>query len=245
MKRVEFFGPGLPYVKIGDLPGRLIVIEGSDGAGRSTHVALLRQWLELEGFGVVETGWVRSQLVHDTIETAKEGHTMNVLTFNLLYATDLADRLEHEIIPALRAGFIVLSDRYIYTAIARANARDTSKSEWIRGLFGFALKPDLVIYLKADVETLLHRNLLSRGLDYWESGLDQNPNMDPYDSFMKYQAKLLREYQKLSKEFGFEVVDMRETVDEVQERLRDIISKHLEMDQSIPTPATRPTLLKQ
>lgn len=236
MKRIEFFGPGLPYVKIGDLPGRLIVIEGSDASGRSTHVALLRQWLELEGFGVVETGWVRSQLVHDTIETAKEGHTMNVLTFNLLYATDLADRLEHEILPALKAGFLVLSDRYIFTAIARARARDASKDAWVRGLFGFALKPDIVIYLKADVQTLLKRSLLSSGLDYWESGLDQNPNLDPYDSFIKYQTKLLKEYDKLAKEFKFEVVDALEEIETVQDNLRDIIAKHLEMDQAIPTP---------
>lgn len=236
MKRIEFFGPGLPYIKIGDLPGRLIIIEGSDGAGRSTHVGLLRQWLELEGFGVVETGWVRSQLVHDTIETAKEGHTMNVLTFNLLYATDLADRLEHEIIPALKAGFIVLSDRYIFTALARARARDASKDDWIRGLFGFALVPDLVIYLKADVDTLLRRSLMSRGLDYWESGLDQHPNLDPYDSFIKYQTKLLREYDKLAKEFKFDVVDAREEILVVQEQLRAIIARHLEMDQQIPTP---------
>jgi dTMP kinase len=226
MKHVKFFGPGLPYLKIGNLPGHFIVIEGSDGVGRTTQIALLRQWLELRGFGVVETGWTRSQLVSETIDTAKEGHTVNVWTFNLLYATDLADRLEHEIIPALRAGFVVLSDRYVYTAFARARVRGADET-WIRDLFGFALKPDLVIYLKADVNTLLHRNLLSGGLDYWESGLDQNVGLDPYDSFQKYQAQLLREFNRLAREFDFEVADARRSIEDVQRDLRQRIARVL------------------
>jgi dTMP kinase len=226
MRNIEFFGQGLPYLKIGDLPGHLIVIEGSDGVGRTTQIALLRQWLELRGFGVVETGWTRSQLVSETIDVAKEGHTVNVWTFNLLYATDLADRLEHEIIPALRAGFLVLSDRYVYTALARARVRG-AHDRWLRDLFGFALKPDIVFYLKADVDTLMRRNLLSGGLDYWESGLDQNPGLDPYESFQKYQAQVLREFNKLAREFEFEVVDARRRVEAVQRDLRQRLERAL------------------
>jgi dTMP kinase len=217
-----FIGRGLPYVDIANLPGRLVVVEGSDGVGRSTQLRMLRDWLEIEGLATVETGWTRSPLVKETIDLAKEGHTMNVLTLNLLYATDFADRLEHEVIPALRAGFIVLSDRYIYTAFARAIVRGADP-QWIRSIFGFALQPDLVIYLKADTKTLFRRSLLSKGLDYWESGRDQNPGLDPYDSFLRYQSRLLREFDRMAKEYNFVVVNARRSVNAVQKSLRDSI----------------------
>jgi dTMP kinase len=218
-----FIGRGLPYVNIEGLLGRLIVIEGSDAVGRTTQIRLLRDWLEVEGLAAIETGWNRSPLVKDTINLAKEGHTMNVLTLNLLYATDFADRLEHEIIPALRAGFIVLSDRYIYTAFARAIVRGADP-QWIRSIFGFALQPDLVLYLKADTKTLFRRALLSKGLDYWESGRDQNPGLDPYDSFHRYQSKLLREFDRMAKEYGFIVINARRSVNAVQKTLRENIA---------------------
>ncbi len=226
---IEFFGPGLPYLRIGNLPGHFVVVEGSDGVGRSTQVRLLREWLEFKGFGVIETGWTRSSLVRDTIDRAKAGHGINVITFNLLYATDLADRLEHEILPALRAGFVVLSDRYVYTAIVRARARNASET-WIRDLFGFAIKPDLVVYLKADAKTLTRRNLLSGGIDYWEAGQDIFPQLDPYDSFQKYQNRVLREYDKLQKEFGFEVVDARATIERIQGSLRQHVARLLQIE---------------
>jgi len=218
-----FIGRGLPYVNIEGLVGRLIVVEGSDGVGRSTQIQLLRNWLEVEGLGTVESGLARSPLVKDTIDLAKEGHTMNVLTHNLLYATDFADRLEHEIIPALRAGFIVICDRYIYTAFARAIARGADP-QWIRDIYGFALQPDVVIYLKADTKTLFRRALLSKGLDYWESGRDQNPGLDPYDSFLRYQSKLLREFDRMAKEYNFVVINARRSVNAVQKSLRESIT---------------------
>ncbi len=218
----EFIGRGLPYVDIGRLPGRLIVIEGSDGVGRTTQIQLLRNWLEVEGLATVETGWTRSPLVKRTINLAKEGHTMNVLTLNLLYATDFADRLEHEIIPALRAGFIVISDRYIYTAFARAIVRGAD-ARWIRSIFGFALQPDLAIYLKADAKTLFRRTLLSKGLDYWESGRDQNPGLDPYESFLRYQSKILREFDRMAKEYNFVVVNARRSIPAIQKSIREAI----------------------
>lgn len=218
-----FIGRGLPYVDISDLRGRLIVVEGSDAVGRTTQIGLLRNWLEVEGLAVVETGWTRSPLVKDTINLAKEGHMMNVLTLNLLYATDFADRLEHEVIPALRAGFIVLSDRYIYTAFARAIVRGADP-QWMRNIFGFALQPDLVLYLKADPKTLFRRALLSKGLDYWESGRDQNPGLDPYDSFLRYQTKVLREFDHMAKEYNFVVVNARRSANAVQKALRESIA---------------------
>ena len=184
------FGRGLPYLSIGDYPGKIIAIEGTDGVGRSTQIRLLREWLEVQGYGVLETGWTRSTLMQPTIDLAKASNTLNKLTFVLLYATDFADRLEKEIIPALRAGFIVLADRYVFTAIARARARGVDRA-WLQSLYGFAIAPHLVFYLKIDVDTLARRILESRGMDFWESGMDMKLGDDIYDSFRTYQAKLL------------------------------------------------------
>ncbi|MHC4713365.1 MAG: dTMP kinase, partial [Planctomycetota bacterium] len=155
-RRKKYLGRGLPYTDLDDLNGHLVVIEGSDGVGRTTQIRLLKNWLQIKGFGVLETGWTRSQLVGPTIDLAKAGHAMNNLTWNLLYTTDFADRLEHEIIPGLRSGFVVLADRYYYTALARAAVRH-SDIDWVRSLYGFAIEPDLVIYLQVDVDTLFKR----------------------------------------------------------------------------------------
>lgn len=222
----RFLGLGLPYVDQEHLLGRLIVIEGSDGVGRSTQIRMLRNWLEVQGAGVVETGWTRSQLMSHTIDLAKEGHKMNNVTFNLLYATDFADRLEHELIPALRAGFIVLADRYVYTAFARARVRGTA-TKWLQNLYGFALQPDLVLYLKARVDTIVNRILASGELDYWEAGMDQNPGFDPYDSLMRYQRKLLREFGKLAKENNFHLINANRNIESTQLDLRRAIATHL------------------
>ena len=132
----SFYDAGLPYIDVHEMTGKLIVIEGTDGVGRSTQIELLKKWLEVKGYGVATTGWTRSSLMVQAIDEAKSGHTLNVNTFSLLYAADFADRLEHEVIPALRAGFIVLADRYIYTAFARSMVRGADP-EWIRKVFGF------------------------------------------------------------------------------------------------------------
>ena len=150
----RYYGHGLPYLPIEHYPGKIIAIEGTDGVGRSTQIQLLREWLEVQGYGVVETGWTRSALMQPTIELAKSSNTLNKLTFVLLYATDFADRLEKEIIPALKAGFVVLSDRYIFSALARAGVRGVDRP-WLRSLYGFAIAPHLVFYLKLDVDTLI------------------------------------------------------------------------------------------
>src|SRR5437867_12178273 len=222
-----YYGRGIPYLPIAGCPGKLIAIEGTDGVGRSTQIQLLREWLEVKGYGVVETGWTRSPLMQPTIELAKSSNTLNKLTFVLLYATDFADRLEKEIIPALKAGFVVLSDRYIFTALARAGVRGIDRN-WLRSLYGFAIAPHMVFYLKVDVETLIGRILAARGMDFWESGMDLKTGDDIYDSFRAYQNKLLREYASMADEFHFRTLDARRSVDRIQEELQRQVAAFLE-----------------
>jgi len=217
---------GIPYLPMESYPGKLIAVEGTDGVGRSTQIALLREWLEVQGYGVVETGWTRSQLMQPTIDLAKASNTLNKLTFVLLYATDFADRLEKEIIPALKAGFIVLSDRYIYTALARAGVRGVDR-QWLRNLYGFGIVPHLVFYLRIDEKTLIRRVLQSRGMDYWESGMDMKLGDDIYESFRAYQRVLLKEYASMADEFGFRLLDARRKVDVIQDELRRQIAAFL------------------
>jgi dTMP kinase len=222
----HYYGYGLPYLSIEGYPGKIIAVEGTDGVGRSTQIHLLREWLEVQGYGVAETGWTRSPLMQPTIDVAKASNTLNKLTFVLLYATDFADRLEKEIIPALKAGFIVLSDRYIFTAMARAGVRGVDRA-WIRSLYGFAIAPHLVFYLKIDEKALIRRVLESRGMDYWESGMDLKLGDDIHDSFRAYQRALLKEYASLADEFGFRVLDARRRIDVIQEELRRQIGAFL------------------
>jgi dTMP kinase len=219
---IKFFGEGLPYLKSGELKGKLIAIEGTDGVGRSTQVDLLEDWLQVQGYGVVVTGWTRSNLMSKTIEMAKNGNMLDRMTFSLLYATDFADRLENQILPALRSGFIVLVDRYIYTAFARDAARDPD-TRWIKDVFGFALIPDLVCYLRIDVESLIPRVIESGGMNYWESGMDLHLTDNIFDSFKKYQKVLIDAYDRMAEEYKFEVLDARRSVEEIQMDLRSRI----------------------
>jgi dTMP kinase len=221
-----FYGNGLPYLKISPLRGSLIVIEGTDGVGRSTQIEQLTRWLEVQGYGVVNTGWTRSPLLAETINEAKAGHELNVTTFSLLYAADFADRLENQIIPALRAGFIVVADRYMYTAFAR-NAVMGADPEWTRKLFGFAVVPDLVMYLQIDVKHLVPRVLESKGMDYWESGMHLKLGSDIFDSFRRYQSRILREYDRMADEFDFVTVDAQQPIDDIQQELRGAIGRYL------------------
>ena len=223
----KYYGRSIPYLPINEYPGKLIAVEGTDSVGRTTQIELLREWLEIKGYGVVETGWTRSPLMQPTIELAKSSNTLNKLTFVLLYATDFADRLEKEIIPALKAGFVVLTDRYIFTALARAGVRGVDRS-WLRGLYGFAIAPHLVFYFKVDVDTLIGRVLESRGMDFWESGMDLKHGDDIYDSFRAYQNKLLREYGSMADEFHFRIIDARRSVDAIQDELRRQVGAFLE-----------------
>ena len=222
MADARFFGDGLKYLDPSELKGKLIAIEGTDGVGRSTHIEMLQEWLEVQGYGVMTTGWTRSNLMSKTIEMPKAGNIVDRWSLSLLYATDFADRLEHQIIPALRSGFVVLTDRYIYTAFARDFVRSADR-QWIRDVFGFALIPDLVCYLRIDVETLALRVIETTGMNYWESGMDLRLGGDLYDSFKKYQSLLIEEFDKMAIEFRFNVVDARKSPEEIQDELRGYI----------------------
>lgn len=224
MAGFSFFGEGLPGIDLEELKGKLIVLEGTDGVGRSTHIGLLKQWLENHGHAVLDTGMTRSALAGKRLKQAKEGHTLGGITMSLFYATDFADRLENEIIPALRAGFIVLTDRYIYSLIARAIVRG-SDPEWLREVYGFAMKPDAVFYLRIKIDDLVTRVLQSSGFDYWESGMDMHMGEDMYESFVRYQKWLLAEFDKMVEVFGFEIVDASGSVEEVFENLRERVDR--------------------
>ncbi|HEY9869534.1 MAG TPA: dTMP kinase, partial [Candidatus Obscuribacterales bacterium] len=178
-------------------PGKLIVIEGTDGVGRSTQAELLQNWLAVEGYGAVMTEWKSSLLISAAIDKAKSKNALNTITFSLLYATDLADRLHNIILPALRAGLIVIADRYYFTAFARDVVRGADPT-WVRKLYGFAVQPDVVFYLKMPVEPLLRRIITTRGgLDFYESGRDIGMSTDLYQSFKLYQSKILKEYERM------------------------------------------------
>ncbi|MBM3498029.1 MAG: thymidylate kinase [Armatimonadetes bacterium] len=205
--QTEYFWTPIPGLELPEqLPGRLIVIEGTDGVGRSTQMQLLRNWLERRGVAVHDTGLTRGRLAGQDIQTAKQGHTMGRRTQCLFYATDFADRLETEIVPALRAGYVVVTDRYIYSLMARAAVRGMEQ-EWLRKLYGFALKPTLTVYLKISLSALLPRALAAGGFDFWESGMDYLAEETLYDAFMKHQTALLAQFEAMTQEYGFTVVD--------------------------------------
>lgn len=224
MAGFSFFGEGLPGIDLGELKGKLIVLEGTDGVGRSTHIRLLKEWLENHGRAVLDTGMTRSALAGKRLKQAKEGHTLGGITMSLFYATDFADRLENEIIPALRAGFVVLTDRYIYSLMARAIVRGADP-EWLREVYGFALKPDAIFYLRLNIDELVTRVLQSTGFDYWESGMDLHMGEDMYESFVRYQRWLLAEFDKMVESHGFDTVDASGTIEDVFEQLRGRVER--------------------
>jgi len=226
MREMKFYGSPLPGVELEPYSGKLIVIEGTDGVGRSTHTALLRTWLESRGHAVLDTGMTRSVLAGRGIKEAKQGHTQGRLTMQLFYATDFADRLENQMLPALRAGFIVLTDRYMYSAIARAVVRGVDPS-WVRAIYGIALVPDVVLYLKiGSAEELVSRVLASgRGFDYWESGMDLYLGEDFYESFVEYQTRMLREFDRMKGEYGFRVVNASRSINRVAAELRRAVAR--------------------
>src|SRR5690348_16942685 len=231
---MQFYGTPLPGVDKEDYPGKLIVVEGTDGVGRSTHIALLRTWLESRGHAVLDTGMTRSVLAGRGIKGAKSGTTLGRLTMQLFYATDFVDRLENEMLPALRAGFVVLTDRYIYSAIARAEVRGIDPA-WIRSIYGMALVPDAVFYLRITSAQQLVQRLLSsgRGFDYWESGMDLNLGEDLYDSFIEYQTRMLKVFDRMTGEYGFHVLNASRSVRSVAADLRKAVMRVL--DETGPT----------
>jgi len=224
MSKFQWYGEGVPNVSLEELGGWLIVLEGTDGAGRTTHIDLLRQELERAGFAVAETGLTRSDLASRGLRRAKMGNTLGTNAYNLYYATDFADRLEHQIIPALRAGFVMLTDRYIYSLIARAIVRGADPG-WIRDVYSFAPRPDAVFYLRIDVPDLVPRTLTGGGFDYWESGMDIPMGNDLFESFTRYQGELIGQFDQLAEDYRFDTVDAMNGVDEIHEYLWGKVSE--------------------
>ncbi|HEY1686169.1 MAG TPA: hypothetical protein VGG19_15490 [Tepidisphaeraceae bacterium] len=226
MSQLRYISHHMPYLPTGDCPGRLIVIEGTDGVGRSTQAYMLKNWLEVQGYAVMETGWTRSKLIGQGITDAKQGHSLNRLTYALMYATDLADRLEYQILPALRSGFVVLADRYIYTAIARGIVRGADR-QWLRDLYGFALQPDLILYLQLAVEDLVPRVLEAGKMNYWESGMDMNYGDDLYESFLAYQSSLIEQFNQMAVDYNFTTLNATPNPQTIHRQLRNAVSEYL------------------
>ena len=219
MTTFSFYGHTPPGMDEESTPGRLIVVEGTDGVGRSTQIAMLQEWLEAEGYAVLVTGFRRSELAAAGIDRAMRGNTLDALTLNLFYATDFWDRLEKSIVPALRTGMVALVDRYIFSIIARARVRGVPAG-WLQDVFEFAVVPDRVLYLDVDVEHLLPRVLSVRQLDHWESGEDFLRGPDLYDNFIRYQGALIEEFRSLAREHDFVTIDGRGSVGDVFQALQ-------------------------
>ncbi|MDO7786770.1 dTMP kinase [Desulforamulus aquiferis] len=227
-RKLFFYGQGLPYLKINQYPGTLIVIEGADCSGRSSQISSLRSWLEGQGHAVLDTGLRRSNLVGSAIDEAKKGNTLGKTTLSLLYATDFADQLENKILPALAAGFVVLADRYIFTLMARDMVRGASK-DWLRKLFGFAPVPDMIFYMQVDPQVLLYRSFEKYGtLDYWEAGMDICLSGDIFESFQIYQSLLAHQFDKMAEEFSFIILDGHEAPETIQKKIRRDIERYFD-----------------
>ena len=209
--------------------GLLIVIEGTDGSGKSTQISRLKRWIEDQSYGVMVSEWKTSKFIADAINDAKDRNLLNATTFSLLYAADFADRLEQVIIPALKAGFVVILDRYVYTAYARDVVRGHN-IEWLKNLYDYAPEPDMVFYLDVPVEILLKRIIGTTGLDYWESGRDIGLSTDFYNSFKIYQGKCLDEYQKMIKEYGFISLDGTLPEKEINKKIVSQVKNILEIE---------------
>jgi len=219
-KPKRFYGNGLPGVNLEQLRGQLIVVEGADGSGRSTQMDLLRNWLERRGYPTVNVGLKRSMLVSRELEQAMRGNILGTRTLSLFYATDFADQLENVMLPALRSGFVVLADRYIYTLMSRAIVRGV-EPEWIRDVYGIALIPDAVFYLAVSPRILVERNLRKHSvLDYWESGMDMGRTSNMYGSFIEYQRHIQKEFKSMQKLYGFETIDGNRSPRAIQHALR-------------------------
>jgi len=221
---LQFYSEPLPGVDTSELHGKLIVIEGPDAVGRSTQVRQLKQWLEQEGHAVLDTGMARSALAGKGIQEAKKGNTLGPITMTLFYTTDFADRLENEIIPALRAGFVVLIDRYIFSIMARAIARGEDR-KWIEQVAGFALAPHAVYYLRARVKDLVSRVVLGRGaFDYWESGMDLRFGDDKFQSFVRYHRRLIQALDSMASAYNFTIVDATQPAEAIFRELQRHVS---------------------
>lgn len=212
-----------------DVPGKLIVVEGVDGSGKSTQIYLVKRWLELEGYKVAFTEWNSSALVKDATSKGKKRKLLTPTTFSLIHCTDFADRYERQILPLLRGGYIVLADRYIYTAFARDAVRGCGH-DWLRKLYSFVRPPDITFFFKVPLETAISRILSGRPeLKYHEAGLDLGLSADPEESFKLFQGKIYEEYLAMAEEFNFTMVDATETPNIQQESIRKIIAGRIDL----------------
>lgn len=210
-------------------PGRLIAVEGLDGSGKSTQIYLLRRWLEQKQLKVYFSEWNSSELVKSATSRGKKQQLLTPTTFCLIHATDFADRYERHLLPLLRAGYIVLCDRYVFTAFARDAARGCDR-KWVRSIYSFAALPDITFFFNADLETSLKRILDTRpALKYYEAGLDLGISNDPVESFKAFQGRILDEYLRMSTEFEFEVIDAKLPVEAQQAQIRKVVSQRINL----------------
>jgi dTMP kinase len=224
----RFYGDGIPNVDLDKLAGKLIVIEGADGSGRSTQINRLVEWLEGCGHATIQVGLKRSTLVSEELDRAQQGNTLSHTTLSLFYATDFADQLENVILPSLRAGVMVLADRYIYTLMTRDLVRGIDE-DWLKNLYGIALVPDAVFYLNVSPEELVQRTFQkNQALDYWESGMDVGLSRDMFDSFLKYQTLVEEHFKRLQSIYRFTIIDGHRPVNvifaELQERIEAVLA---------------------
>ena len=209
--------------------GKLLAVEGLDGSGKSTQIYLVKRWLELEGYRVFFTEWNSSILVKKSTSKGKKRQLLTPTTFSLIHATDFADRYERQILPLLRAGYLVLCDRYIFTALARDAVRGVDR-DWVEQLYSFAVLPDVTFYFRVPLETSLGRILEGRpALKYHEAGLDMGWSTDPYESFRIFQGKVFAEYEAMREKFGFTAIDATEEIHVQQAKVRNLIKEKIDL----------------
>ena len=212
-------------------PGRLIAVEGLDGSGKSTQIHLLKRWLELQGLKVFFSEWNSSELVKAATSKGKKRQLLTPTTFSLIHATDFADRYERQLVPLMGGGYLVLCDRYIFTAFARDTVRGCLP-DWVRGMYRFAAQPDLTFFFNAPLEVSLHRILEGRPeLKFFEAGMDLRLSGDPYESFRIFQGRLIEQYLAMSTEFGFLVIEADRPVEAQQSVVRQLVSSKLDLSQ--------------
>lgn len=209
------------------VPGRLFVVEGIDGSGKSTQLALLQNWLESEGYGTFFSEWNSSALVRNVTRRGKKKRMLTPMTFSLIHATDFADRTEQHIIPPLKAGALVLADRYAYTAFARDVARGVNPG-WVRNLYQFAVKPTIAFYFRISVDEAMKRIVGGRdAISYYEAGMDRHVSDDIEESFRLFQGAVVAEYDRMIDEVGLVVIDATRSIEEQQAQMRAIVTQTL------------------
>lgn len=209
-------------------PGRLFIVEGIDGSGKSTQLSLLQKWLEAEGYVVYFSEWNSSPLVREVTRRGKKKKMLTSITFSLIHATDFADRTEHDIVPPMKAGAVVLADRYIYTAFARDVVRGVSP-KWVRELYAFAVKPTVAFYFRTPLDVAMKRILGGRdAIKYYEAGMDLGLSDDIEESFQIFQGRIIEEYEKMVDEFGLVAIDATRSIEEQQAEVRKIVAQALE-----------------